>query len=291
MIRQTIIPLAIALAAASPVAAKRTAKPKPAAITVISAGNEQALSIGKIVISRPFGAQLVDRIAVVGSTRVREGSYHLIRGEAAGECPARYLVVFQPTVGAPVASEPFGTCAAIARAAAGRTGYVVAMAATAAGGPPVRFRYESGKMRLLDARPAVAVASADGRLGFAARQASTCRTPTSADAAAQASVIAEFDRNYPSEYRSLGRIKHADISPDELRATVAGLACLSRWPGAERVVPEAAVPLFASKKYGPTAFQLVETIARDPSSDANLRAAVRSFGVEMTYRVERRQPL
>lgn len=146
-------------------------------------------------------------------------------------------------------------------------------------------------MRLLDARPAVAVASADGRLGFAARQASTCRTPTSADAATQTSVIADFDRNYPAEYRSRGRIKRADISPDELRATVAALACLLRWPGAERVVPEAALPLFASKRYGAAAFQLVETIARDPASDANLRAAVRAFGSEMTYRVDRREPL
>lgn len=290
MIRQTILPLVIGLAAASPVSARPAAKPKPA-IAVVSAGSEQALALGKIVISRPFGAQLVDRIAVAGSTRTRAGTYHLIRGEAAGECPVRYLVVFQPAAGAPVSSEPFGTCAATARDSVGRAGYVVTMAATAAGGPPVRFRYESGRMRLLDARPAVAVASADGRIGFAARGASTCRTPTSADAGTQAAVLADFDRNYPAEYRSSGRVKRAEISPDDLRATVAGLACLSRWPGAERVVPDAALPLFASKRYGPTAFRLVETIARDPASDANLRAAVRAFGSEMTYRVERRERL
>ena len=289
MIRHIAFPLLVALAAApSAGAPKSRATP---AIAVVSAGNEQALALGKTVISRPFGAQLVDRIAVVGTTRTRTGAFHLIRGEATGDCPARYLVVFQPTAGAPVTGEPFGTCAAAARGAVGRSGFVVTMAATAAGGPPVRFRFESGKMRLLDARPAAAVASAGGEIGFGARQASACRTPTSADSATQAAMVADFTRSYPAEYRSAGRLKRTDIAPDELRATVTGLACLSRWPGAERVVPEAATPLFASKRYGPLAFQLVETIARDPASDINLRAAVRAFGSEMTYRVERRERL
>lgn len=289
MIRHFALPLLAGFAATTAAAApKSRAMP---AIAVISAGNEQALALGKTVISRPFGAQLVDRIAVVGSIRTRTGAFHLVRGEATGDCPARYLVVFQPTAGAPVTGEPFGTCAAVARGAATRSGFVVTMAATAAGGPPVRFRYESGKMRLLDARPAAAVASAEGEIGFGARQASACRTPTSADSATQAAMLAEFTRSYPAEYRSAKRLKRTDIAPDELRATVTGLACLSRWPGAERVVPEAALPLFASKRYGPLAFQLIETVARDPASDINLRAAVRAFGSEMTYRVERREPL
>lgn len=279
-----LIALAATAASAKPV---KTAKPQ---IAVISAGSEQALSLGKTVISRPFGAQLVDRIAVVGSTRTRAGTYHLIRGETAGECPVRYLVVFAGP-GAPVTGEPFGTCAGVARGTVTRAGYVVSMAATAAGGPPVRFRYESGRMHLLDARPAAEVANADGEIGFGARGASTCRTPTSADAGTQAAVVADFAQSYPEEYRSAKLLKRADIGPDELRATVTGLACLSRWPGAERVVPQAAIPLFASKRYGRAAFQLVETIARDPNSDANLRAAVRAFGVEMNYRVTRRQPL
>ena len=286
MIRHLATPLLLALPAL-PAVAKPVSKP---GITVISAGSEQALAVGKTVISRPFGAQLVDRIAVVGSYRGRGGIFHLIRGEATGECPVRYLVVFQGK-GAPVAGEPFGTCAAGARGAVTRTGFEVGMAATVAGGPLVRFRYEIGRMHLINARPAASVASADGQIGFGARGASTCRTPTSADAGTQAAVLADFAQSYPAEYRSAKLLKRSDIAPEDLRATVSGLACLSRWPGAERVVPEAATPLFASKRYGPTAFQLIETIARDPNSDANLRAAVRAFGTEMIYRVDRREPL
>lgn len=281
--------LLVAVASAATGASAKT-EPK-SRIAVVSAGSDQALALGKTVLSRPFGAQLVDRLSVVDTYRTRAGTFHLIRGDAAGECPVRYLVVFQSGGNAPVASEPFGTCAAGGRGAVTRAGFVVTMPATVAGGPPVRFGYESGRMRLLDARPAAGIVSADGRAGFAARQASTCRTPTSADAGTQAAVLAEFDRNYPAEYRSPKLLKHTEIAADELRATVTGLACLSRWPGAERVVPEAAVPLFASKRYGPTAFRLVETIARDAASDVNLRAAVRAFGTEMTYRVDRREPL
>lgn len=289
MIRLGLSAMAVTLVATTSIAA-RPVVPK-SGIVVISAGSEQALSLGKTVISRPFGAQLVDRIAVVGSYRTQGGTFHLVRGDAAGTCPVRYLVVFQSTAGAPVASEPFGTCAPARRGAISREGFIVTMPATAAGGPTVRFRYEGGRMRLLDARPAAAIASVAGRPGFAARQASTCRTPTSADGASQAAVLVEFSQSYPAEYRTSKLLKRTDISADELRATVTGLACLSRWPGAERVVPEAATPLFASKRYGPAAFQLVETIAHDASSDVNLRAAVRAFGAEMTYRVDRREPL
>lgn len=293
MIRTLALPPAIALAAFSMSAFAAPARKAPAnGIAVISAGSEQALAFGKTVVSRPFGAQLVDRIAVVGSYRTGGGTYHLVRGEAAGACPVRYMVVFKASgAAAPVIGEPFGTCAAGARGAVGRTGLVVTMSATAAGGPPVRFRWESGRMHLLDARPAVAVASADGQLGFGARGASACRTPTSADGQAQVAVIADFQQSYPADYRSAKLLKRTDIAPEELRAVVTGLACLSRWPGAEQVVPQAALPLFASKRYGPSAFRLIETIARDPASDANLRSAVRAFGTEMTYRVERREPL
>jgi hypothetical protein len=291
MTRHLATAATVALTLGTAASAKPVARPVPrSGVAVISAGSEQALALGKTVISRPFGAQLVDRIAVVGSYRTKTGTFHLIRGEAAGACPARYLVVFAGA-GAPVTGEPFGTCAAAARGAITRSGFLVTMPATVAGGPPVRFRYESGRMHLLDARPATGIASADGAVGFGARGASTCRTPTSADAGTQAAVIADFDRSYPAEYRKPSLLKRTEIEPDELRATVAGLACLSRWPGAERVVPQAAVPLFASKRYGPIAFRLIETIARDPSSDANLRAAVRAFGTEMIYRVDRRQPL
>lgn len=260
-------------------------------IAVITAGNEQALAVGKTVISRPFGAQLVDRLALVGSYPAGKATYHLVRGDAAGACPSRFVVVATGVGGAPAASEPFGTCASQARAALSRDGFVVTMPATAAGGPPVRFVWENGKMRLIDAMPAASVAGDDGDPGFAARQASTCRTPTSADPGTQAAVIADFERSYPAEFRRSGALKKTDIAPDELRATVTGLACLARWPGAEAIVPEAATPLFSSKRHGPAAFQVIEVIARDPNSDTNLRAAVRAFGAEMLYRVDRREPL
>jgi hypothetical protein len=81
------------------------------------------------------------------------------------------------------------------------------------------------------------------------------------------------------------------IAPEEMRATVVGLACLASWPGAEEVVPRAATPLFASKRHGDAAFAALEAVAQDPASDANLRASVRAFGAEMAFRVERREPL
>lgn len=289
-----IILFGVILALASPAdAARKRVARKPAApdITIINAGSEQAVSLGKTVFSRPFGAQLVDRISVAASYPGRATSYYLIRGDATGDCPTRYVVIERTGATEPVIGEPFGTCATGARGEASRAGFVVRMAATAAGGPPVRFRYEAGKMRLLDAMPAAAVADARGNIGFAARQASACRTPAAGDRSAQASLIADFERNYPAEFRREKRLKRAVISPDELRATVTGLACLSRWPGAEKVVPDVATPLFASERYGRAAFEMVQSIARDSNSDANLRSAVRAFGTEMSYRVDRREPL
>lgn len=284
MIRVAIASATLAFVLATPAAAQRR-------IAVVSSGNEQALAVGKTVLSRPFGAQLIDRLAVIGSYRAGRTTYHLVRGDAAGPCPSRFVVVATGATDAPAVSEPFGTCAGTARATVARGGFTVSMPATAAGGPAVRFGWQDGKMRLLDAAPAAVAAGADGAPGFAARQASTCRTPTSADPAMQAAVVADFERNYPAEFRREKTLKRADISADELRATVTGLACLSRWPGAEAVVPEAATPLFASKRHGPAAFRIVQVIARDPNSDVNLRAAVRAFGVEMLYRVDRREPL
>lgn len=283
MLRRSFALLAICTAAAPSIAQVKA--------NVVSSGSEQAVSVGKTLISRPFGADLVDQLAVVGAYRANGVTYHLVRGDASGQCPSRFVVVTEQRGIAPVASEPFGTCSGSVRAAADRTGFIVTMPATAAGGPAVRFRYEDGRMRLIDAMPAASVAGIDGQPGFAARQASTCRTPTSADTATQSAVVADFERSYPAEYRRASLLKKAAISPDELRATVTGLACLARWPGAEQVVPEAATPLFASKRYGSQAFETLQSVARDPNSDINLRAAVRAFSAEMLYRVDRREPL
>ncbi|KQT35002.1 hypothetical protein ASG29_02385 [Sphingomonas sp. Leaf412] len=284
MTRALLAITAAALVLAPSVAAQRR-------VAIVSSGNEQAIAAGKTILSRPFGAQLVDRLSVIGSYPAGRVTYHLVRGDAAGQCPSRFVVVATGTGAAPEASEPFGTCAGQARAAATRTGFVVTMPATAQGGPPVRFGWDSGKMRLLDAMPAAVVAEADGAPGYAARQAATCRTPTSADPGTQAAVVEEFTRDYPGDFRTQSTLNRTDIPADELRATVTGLACLARWPGAETVVPEAATPLFASKRHGEAAFRTIQVIARDPNSDANLRAAVRAFGAEMLYRVDRREPL
>ena len=287
MILRSAAALSLALIVAPPAAAQRG----EAGIAVVPSGSEQALRLGSTVLSRPFGAQLVDRIAVVGSYRGAGGVYHLVRGDAGGECPARYVVVTRDGEGAPVVTEPFGTCGTGARGAINAGTFVVTMPATAAGGPAVRYGFDGGKMVALDARPAAAIADAQGRPGYAARQASACRSPTSADPATQAAVVQQFEAEYPAQYRRQASLRRAQITPEELRATVTGLACLSRWPGAQKVVPEAATPLFASKRYGPAAFAVIETVATDPASDANLRASVRAFGAEMLYRVDRREPL
>lgn len=291
MILRSIAMVTLAAAFTAPAAAQNPQKASSHEIAVVTSGSEQALQVGGAVLSRPFGAQLVDRLSVVGSYRVGGRTYHLVRGDAAGDCPARYVVITREADGAPAPTEPFGTCSMGARGRVSRGAFIVTMPATAAGGPLVRFRYDQGTMRLIDAMPAAAVARAGGAPGFAAREASSCRAPTATDPVDQAAVLADFQRSYPAEFRKISTLKHTEIAPDELRATVTGLACLARWPGAEEIVPEMATPLFASKRYGPAAFASIDTIAKDPTSDVNLRAAVRAFGAEMLYRVDRREPL
>ena len=61
------------------------------------------------------------------------------------------------------------------------------------------------------------------------------------------------------------------------------MACLSTWPGSERVA-EVARPLFRSR-HGSLAFATLDQIARDPSTEANLQAAARRFSADMSYEV------
>lgn len=275
-------PLAVSLIlVAAPAAAQR-------GITVVSSGSEQALKLGKAVVSRPFGAQLVDRIAVVGSYAGRGRSYHLIRGEAAGECPARYVVVYRDGGGAPVVTEPFGTCSAGARARLTGGTLEVTMPAAAAGGAPTRFRFDQGRMR--GVQPPTNLAAQVAPAGQLPRPAPGC-SAVGTGRTERAAAIAAFEQSYPDEYRSTGTLKDAAIAPEELRAIVTDLACLSTWPGAEQVVPRAATPLFASKRHGKAAFAALDSVALDPASDANMRASVRAFAIEMIYRVDRREPL
>lgn len=254
---------------------------------IVSVGSESALKVGDAVIARPFGAMLVDRLTIVGNARAGGSRYLLVRGDAGGACPARYLIVERDRSGEPVLSDPFGTCAGGARLRASGGTVEVSMPATAVGGPSVRYRYTDGRMTLVGAAPAASVEAA----GYGARAASSCRNQATTDPAQQQLVIDDFTRSYPADYRKYGVLRRTAITPDELRATVTGLACLAMWPGAEKVVPRAATPLFASKRHGPAAFATLAAVAQDPLSDANLRASVRAFSAEMLYRVDKREPL
>ncbi|PAX06969.1 hypothetical protein [Sphingomonas lenta] len=276
--------LALSLAPAAADAQRRPAPTPARDVAIVSAGSEQAVRLGDVTLSRPFGAQLVDRLAVAGSYAVNGRRLHLIRGEAAGDCPARFVVVEAARGADPVVSDPFGTCSPAASARVSRGALVVSMPATAAGGPPVRFAYQGGAVRLLDARPAAApAADAGGAPGYAAPAPSSCRSAAGVDAATQAEILADFERSYPAEYRRAKTLENAAVAPDELRGLLTGMACLATWPGSERVV-EVARPLFESR-HGPQAFATLDAIARDPLTEANLQAAVRRFSAEMTYQV------
>lgn len=284
---RTFALLASPLLTGAAMLAAGAAQAKSPDIAVVSAGSEQAVRLGKTVLSRPFGALLVDHLAIVGSYKAGPATLHLVRGDAGVACPARYVVIASQPGQDPRITDPFGTCNAAARARVAGGVLTVSMPATAAGGPAVRFVYDRGAMRLIDARPAAAVAAGDaGPAGFAAPAASSCRSAANTDAATQAAVIADFQRGYPEEYRRQSTLKRIDIAPDALRGVVTGLACLATWPGAERVVPETATPLFVSKRHGKAAFAALSAIVDDPLTDANMMAAVRSFRAEMSYRAE-----
>lgn len=256
--------------------------------SVVSAGSEEALRWGKTLVTRPFGAELVDRLVIADTERQRDRSYVLLRGDVGGACPARYVLVTRENDSGPRISDTFGTCSPDARLRLVRGVPEVSMPATAIGGPAVRFRYDDGRIALIDARPV----AAEGMVaGYAPRAPADCRVAGRTDAATQQSIIADFERTYPAAYRRMSHLKRTEIAPDELRDTVVGLACLATWPGAEEVVPRTATPLFASKRHGPAAFAALDAVAQDPRSDANLRASVRAFSAEMLFRVDRREPL
>lgn len=285
--RRSAILLLSALSAAS-LATPATAQVRDASI--VSAGSEEALRWGKTLITRPFGAELVDRLAIADTDRQRDRTFVLLRGDVGGPCPSRYVLVTREGGGDPRVSDSFGTCSRDARLRLVRSTPEVSMPATAMGGPAVRYRYDDGRIALIDAQPA-AMAGTGAAAGYGPRAPADCRVASRTDPVTQQSVIADFERTYPAQYRRLGQLKRTEIAPDELRNTVVGLACLATWPGAEEVVPRTATPLFASKRHGPAAFAALDAVAQDPRADANLRASVRAFSAEMLFRVDRREPL
>ena len=248
--------------------------------TVVAAGSEQAIRIGKMSVSRPFGAELVDRLVLAGSYRLRGRRVHLVRGDAGAACPSRFVFISEQPGSAPLASTPFGTCSGNIRVSASPSALVVAMPAAPAGGPTVRFSFDGGAVRALDR----VVAQPDVVAGTA------CIPAARATATTQADAIATFERDFPLEYRRSGTLKKIDIDPQEMRDMVAALACLSLWPAAEQRLPAVVTPLFASR-HGPAAFAALENISQGPGSNPHLRAAARSFAAEMRFRVERRERL
>ncbi|MDT8757365.1 hypothetical protein MZO42_01515 [Sphingomonas psychrotolerans] len=255
--------------------------------TVISAGSEQAIKIGKTVISRPFGAELVDHLSVVGSYSLQGARLHLIRGKAGSQCPARYAVIVARAGQEPLITESFGTCSTAARPQLRRGVFTVAMPASPAGGPLVRFHYANGRMHA----PAAALTQGAGMIGPATPASSPCKSASAVDPADQARTLDAFERGWPKAYRRTGTLKKVELGQSEMRRVVTDLACMASWPIGERRVPELATPLFRSERHRTAAFAALDSIQRDPDVDANLKAVARSFSAEMRYRIALDPPL
>ncbi|MET0376047.1 MAG: hypothetical protein ABW128_17540 [Rhizorhabdus sp.] len=243
---------------------------------VVNAGSEQALRIGTVTVSRPFGGTLVDRLAVVGAYRIGRERLWLVRGDGGPACPARYVVVARRSVEEIVTSTPFGTCAAAGKPRVAAGALEVPFAGRA--GASVRYAYRDGEIRLLDA----------ARVARSVPVAPRCVPGAQVPAGEQAATLAAFEDGFPSSYGSERALRRADLSPAELRDLLTGLACLASWPAAQEVVPDRATALFASKRWGPRAFAMLDVIAEDRTTSLHLVALTRSFAAEMRYRVDRR---
>jgi hypothetical protein len=249
--------------------------------TVVSAGSEQAIRVGKTIVSRPFGVELVDRLAVVGSYPVKGAQLHLIRGTSAGDCPARYAVIVARPGQAPQVGQSFGTCSTAAQPRLRRGEFTVAMPASPAGGPLVQYLYANGRMHPRQA----AITQGVGIVGAATAPApaSVCRPAHSIDASAQAAAIDSFEHDWPKAYRRTGSLKKIAFSPSAMRRLTTDLACMASWPAGDRRIGALATPLFRSK-HREAAFAALDSVQRDPDADANLKAVTRSFSAEMRYR-------
>lgn len=265
--RNAVLSLLTAAIAVSPAPAQKA--------SVAATGDGQTIRIGKTTIARPFGAELVDRLTLVSSYTLGGRRVHLVRGDAGGTCASRFVFVTEQAGTAPVTSSPFGTCSPTIRVrTAGRTLTATISDATGAS-PPVQYAFDGGWVRTL---------------GAEAADVSECVPAAQVDGVAQVAAVTVFEDEYPRAYQSLGGLRKSAIDPEEMRALVTTMACLAPWPAAERRIPRIATPLFASR-HGPAAFAALEAIAKDPTSDAHLRASARGFAAEMVYRVERREPL
>jgi hypothetical protein len=139
--------------------------------------------------------------------------------------------------------------------------------------------------------PAAALTQGAGTIGPAAPTVSLCRSANAVDPADQARTLDAFERDWPKAYRRTGTLKRIELGQSEMRRVVTDLACMSSWPIGERRVPELATPLFRSARHRSAAFAALESIQRDPDTDANLKAVSRSFSAEMRYRIALDPPL
>ncbi|RVT93299.1 hypothetical protein [Sphingomonas crocodyli] len=264
-----------------PATAARRAPAGPQ-LKVVTSGSEQALQLGATVLSRPFGAQLIDRMTVTGRYPFKGGHYFLVEGQGGSECPARYVVVQAPTGQTPTVSAPFGTCSTGASASARTGALVITMPGQPGGGSFVRYAYAQGAVKPIAGDPEMAEAAVAPPLA-------QCVDYGTASAAGPADYRTELDRSLPTDWRKRSRIAKAEVSQEQLRGLVSSLACLATWPGAERSVTKAAVPLFSSSRYGKASFAALDTTARDLDSDPGLRANARAFAANMHFLVDRRE--
>lgn len=271
---------------AADAAAKRRV---PLRLVASQVNGEPVLRYGTQTINRPFGATLVDRLDVVGTYALRTGRTYLVRGSAAGPCPVQYVVI-EMTAATPRPSTPFGTCADGARGRISRGALFVTVPG-GGGALPAQFAYASGQITPLSGPTLTSGAAAAPTLDDPWAGPGGCATAARVDAPAAAELMSNFERGYPADWRRPNLIKRVDLDPERLRRAVVGLACLSTWPAADPSVPQAALPLFASKRHGKLAFELLDGVARDGATPPDVRAAARSFHAEMRFRVERREPI
>ena len=235
------------------------------------------------------------------------GSDYFLLGVAttvtAPACALRYQIA--EVVGGRIRLSPrFGSCADGAAATLGNAGLIVTMPAGPGNPANIAYRYSSGRISAVAApapRTIIAAPAPERRHGRAYQLAAWVAPPAcaiaaretaiSADAPAADILLASFQRDWPHDWRTRGRLRDQPFSNAALRAVVTDLACLSALPGGERVVARAARPLFESGRHGKRAFEQLDEVARGAAINPGVRAAARVFHAQMRYEVDREHVL
>ena len=98
-------------------------------------------------------------------------------------------------------------------------------------------------------------------------------------------LLARFDRTWPDAWQTRGRLAKQPFTTASLRAVVTDLACLSTLAGSDDIVKDARA-LFASKRHGKAAFDLLDGVARGTGTDPAIRTAARIFHAQMRFEVD-----